>query len=177
VLAIPSLYREGNHVNYVNPITFDAGAVAPTLKQVKKFDDCYVFRNTAPPAEFVSSFIGGAYQSVLTKEGKTWHTGGEDVTVNIRSYAEAPVTCDVRFQAVAPKKPGTIRLSLNGRDSGQGDLPAWPSEFTIRNVTLRPGRNPLIIRADAPEAAVPQVPGATTVDVEVLVSDITVTPR
>jgi len=177
VLAIPSLYREGNHVNYVNPITFDAGAVAPTLKQVKKFDDCYVFRNTAQPARIVSSFISGAYQSVLTKEGKTWHTGGGNVKVNIRSYAEVPLTCDVRFQAVAPGKAGTIRVSLNGRDSGQGDLPAWPSEFIIRNVTLAPGSNLLSIQADAPLAPVPQVPGATTVDVRVLVSDITVTPR
>lgn len=177
VLAIPSLYREGNHVNYVDPITFDAGAVAPTLEQVRKFDDCYVFRNTARPARIVSSFISGAYQSVLTKEGKTWHTGGGNVTVNIRSYAEAPLTCDVRFQAVAPRKAGNIRVSLNGRDSGQGDLPSWPSEFIIRNVTIAPGSNLLNIQSDAPKAPVPQVPGATTVDVRVLVSDITVTPR
>ena len=175
VLAIPSLYEEGNHMNYVDPIKFDAGAVPSTLKEVKKFDDCFAYVNTAPPAEFVPSFIAGAYQSVLSRDGKTWHPGVGDVTVDVRSYASVPALCDIRFQAVAPQSRGTIRFSLNGQDSGTRDLQAWPSEFIIKGVTLRPGSNLLSVRADAPAAAVPQVPGATSINADVLLGDVSVT--
>ena len=175
VLAIPSLYREGNHMNYVYPIAFDAGAVPSTLKEVKRFDDCFAYEDTARPAEFVPSFIAGSYESILSTDGKTWHPGMGDVTVDIRSYASGPAVCDVRFQAIAPQSRGTIRFSLNGQDSGTRDLQAWPSEFIIKGVTLRPGSNLLTFRSASPPAAVPQVPGASSVDANVLLGDVTVT--
>jgi len=175
VLAIPSLYKEGNHMNYVNPIAFDARTVPSTLKEVKKFADCFAYEDTAPPAEFVPSFIAGAYQSVLSSDGKTWHPGTGHVTVDIRSYASGPAVCDVRFQAIAPQRHGNIRFSLDGQDSGTHELQIWPSEFIIKGVTLKPGSNFLTFRADSPAAAVPQVPGATSADANVLIGDVTVT--
>ncbi|MHB8895201.1 MAG: hypothetical protein ACYC99_08530 [Candidatus Geothermincolia bacterium] len=172
VMAMPSLYRNGGHVNYIEPAAFDPRAVAAGLKPVKRFSDCVVYEDTAEPARIISLFVMGAYQAVVYPDGKAWHPGAREMMVNVMSELPGPVVADVTFRAAATSQQGTIQFELNGAGSPRRALTVWPSEFTIRSVRLMPGSNLLAIHADSKLSPVTEIPGSTEVRAAVMVSDI-----
>lgn len=177
VMVIPSLYRAGNHVNYIEPAAFDPALVAAGLRKVKQFSDCLVYEVTAKPTKILPLFTAGAYQAVVYPDGKAWHPGSKEIVVNIRSEFAEPVTADVSFEAAAPSKDGTIQFEVNGVGSARRTLTVWPSEYTIKSVKLNPGSNFLSIHSDSKVSAVTEIPGATEVPAAVMVSDINVATR
>ena len=174
VLAIPGLYRQGNHVNYVEPAVFEPTRVARGLEPLKEFDDCVVYKVVASPAMVVPLFEAGAYQAVVYPDGKAWHPGAREMTIDVRSEYPGPVTADVAFQAAAAGGEGTIRLELNGTGSPGSPLKIWPTRYTLKAVTLRPGSNILSIHSDSKLSPVTEIPGSTEVEAAVMVSDIEV---
>ncbi len=174
VLAIPSLYRQGNHVNYIEPVVFEPSRVAPGLEPLKEFGDCVVYRVVAPPAMVLPLFEAGAYQPVVYPDGSVWHPGAREVVVDIRSEHPRPVTADVAFQAAAVAEEGTIWFELNGAGSGKNPLNIWPTRYAMKAVTLLPGSNRLTIHSESAFAPVTEIPGATEVQAAVMVSDVRV---
>jgi hypothetical protein len=177
VVVVPSLYRQGNHMNYVEPAAFDPILVPPTLKKVAQYEDAIIYEDTAPPAEFVTYYTSGTYQGIVYPDGQAWHPGAHEMLIDIKSELKQPVVCDLAFQAAATKTPGTIKFSLNGVSSDRSKLPIWPTDFKIRNVTLKPGNNLLSISSDAALSPVTEVPPITTVDAAVMVSDLQITKK
>jgi hypothetical protein len=177
VLAIPSLYREGYHLNYIEPSMFDPSKVPSTLRKVKQFADCTVYENLAGPAEIIPLFVSGAYQPTVTPDGAAWHPGAGEMVVNIKSDREETVVADVSFEAAATSKRGTIEFQLNGASGGPQALPVKSARYTIKSVAIRPGSNYLTISSSSAAVPVTEVPGATTVNVGIMVSDIQLTPQ
>jgi hypothetical protein len=176
VLAVPSMYREGNHVNYIEPAVFQAGNIPKTLKRVKRFADCYVYEDVAEPATVIPLFTAGAYQPVVYPDGHAWHPGSSDMLVNIRSERKKAYLADVSFKASATSKQGTLEFELNGSRSGTRVLPVWPVSFTVKSVSIDPGDNLLTIKSKSALSPVTEIPGATEVNVGIMVSDITISP-
>jgi hypothetical protein len=177
VVVIPSQYIPGNHMNYVEPATFNPVLVPPTLKKVAQFDDAIIYEDLAPPAEFMTYWESGAYQGIVYPDGRAWHPGAREMEIDIDADIKSPTTCDVAFEAAATKTPGTIRFSLNGVSSDRSELPTWPADFQIKDVVLKPGSNRLRITSDAALSAVTEVPPITTVQAAVMVSDLTITKK
>lgn len=177
VLVIPSLYRQGNHVNYIKPAVFEPSRVAPGLEPLKKFGDCVVYRVAAPPAMVLPLFEAGAYQPVVYPDGSVWHPGAREVVVDIRSEHPRPVTADIAFQAAAVAEEGAIRFELNGAGSRRSPLKIWPTGFAMKAVTLLPGSNRLTIHSESALAPVTEIPGSTEVQAAVMVSDVQVETR
>lgn len=174
VMAIPSLYRQGNHVNYIEPSTFDPADVARGLKRVKSFSDCVVYEVDAAPAKILPLFDVGAYQAVVYPDGKAWHPGAREMLVNVKSELGDAVVADVSFEAAATKEEGTISFEMNGVGSQARALSVWPSRYTLKAVRILPGSNLLAIHTDAKLSPVTEIPGATEVQAAVMVSDIDV---
>ena len=177
VLAIPSLYREGNHVNYIDPVAFDPDKVAPGLKKVKEFKDGIIYEDVAPRAEVTSLFTAGAEQPIVHADGTAWHPSEGTMSVNIRSKLKATAVANVEFEAYAAGREGRIAFGMEGTGTVASRLQVWPRRFTLESVSIRPGDNILTIKADAPLAQVTEVPGATTVGASVMVSDIEVVSK
>jgi hypothetical protein len=177
VVVIPSLYGQGNHMNYVEPAAFDPILVGASLRKVAQFEDAIIYEDTAPVAEFVTNYVSGAYQGIVYPDGQAWHPGTHEMVIDITSELKQQVVCDISFQAAATRTPGTIEFSLNGVSSDRSELPVWPADFKIRNVALNPGSNILSISADAALSPVTEVPPITTVDAAVMVSDLQITKR
>jgi hypothetical protein len=177
VVVIPSQYIPGNHMNYVEPSTFNPVLVPSTLRKVAEFDDAVIYEDLAAPAEFMTFWDSGAYQGIVYPDGRAWHPGAREMEINIDADIKRPVTCDVAFQAAATKTPGTIRFSLNGVSSDKSRLPTLPTDLKIKDVVLKPGSNRLRITTDAALTPVTEVPPITTVNAAVMVSDLTITKK
>lgn len=174
VLVIPSLYLEGRHVNYIEAIIFDRSAAIPGLEKVMEFKDGIIYRDVAEPAELVPLFTGDAGQPVVDSEGRVWHPYRETASVSITSVADGPVVADVSFSVKAVRGTGRFSSSLIGQ-SGTGRLSATPAECTLRSVTLEPGTSSVLrIEAEAGLGEVEEVPGATSTEARILISDIKV---
>jgi hypothetical protein len=175
VLVIPSLYAQGNHMNYVDPVSFNPAVIPPGLEKVREFDDGIIYENVASPADFLPLFISGTFQAIVHQDGSTWHPGLNEMVVNIKSFLPEPTVRDVTFSVASTKSDGTVEAEINGVSSPRQVLPVWPVEIALKRVTLRPGDNRMVIRCDSPLSPVPEVPRVTTVDAAIMVSDVKVT--
>jgi hypothetical protein len=176
VMVIPSLYRAGYHVNYIESSVFDPVKVPSSLRLVRRFADCYVYEDLARPAEITPLFTSGSFQPVVYPDGHAWHPGASNMVVNIVSTLKDTVTADVTFKTAATSKKGTVEYQLNGKGAGPDTLPVWPVTRTISSVAIKPGNNYMTIHSDSALSGVTEVPGATEVQVGIMVSDISVTP-
>gem|GEM_PF-1814158 len=177
VLVIPSLYTQGNHMNYVEPAQFNPLLVAQGLRKVAEFEDAIIYEDVAPPAEFVTYFDLGTYQGIVYPDGSAWHPGAHEMEIDIKADIKKPTICDVAFQAAATRTPGSIQFTLNGVSSGRLPLPIWPSDYRIRDVVLKPGSNILTISSDAALSPVTETPPITTIQAAVMVSDLQIAKK
>ncbi len=172
VLAIPSLYLEGNHVNYVDPVSFEDSRVPDGFRKVSEFEDCVIYEVVAEPARVYPLFMTGSSQAVVSADGKAWHPGMEEMVVDIRSELQTSVVADVTIEASATEKEGTIEFVAGGAATGRNILPVWRTEFKISSVKLNPGSNLMTIRSKSEPSPVPEIPGATEVQAGVLIGDL-----
>lgn len=177
VVVFPDLYLEGGHMNYTDRIAIDTDAFPPALEKVKEFPDCVIYENKAEPADFVPVYVGGTYQAIVEPDDSVFHPGTGDMTVDIRSELDSDVACDISFLAAATSSTGRLKVTLNGASSSV-TLTTVPTELVLSNVVLKPGSNYLRLETDAPAAPVVEVPGVTTVDASMAITDprVTITP-
>ncbi len=175
VLVLPGLYSQPvQHVNYVFPTRITESSVAPGLKEIRRFSDCYVYEITAPPADFVPIFGTGAYTPYNNPEGKFWHPCINRVVISIESKREQPATCDMKLRVMSARSTSTVAFELNGRTVSTVEAPVWPVDVLTRGVTLNPGKNTLLVKSDGKLAFLTGVPGYSDAAAAMILSDIQV---
>jgi hypothetical protein len=178
VMAIPSLYsKPAFHTNYVFPTVFDESRIATGLTLIRRFDDCLVYKVTAPPADFVTLFKRGSYSPYSDPEGRFWYPGTRTVTVEIDSKLEQPVTCDIKLKVRSARRPGNVTFSVNGKFQRSLEAPVWPVELTLQDITLAPGKNSMEINTDAEPDRLSDVPMHSNVVANMMLSNVQVVRR
>ncbi len=120
VLVIPNLYSKPViHTNYVFPITLNESRVAAGLTLIRRFDDCLIYKVTAPPADFVPVFEGGLIPSLRRPGGQVLVPGSKQC--NDRHSVKAPPTRGLRHQAEGNEREVAEQGHVHGQQAVEGE--------------------------------------------------------
>lgn len=174
VMVIPSLYEQGIHINYCEPVRFVPGDLPPGLKEVKSFTDCQVYEVTAAPATFIPLFASGTYQPFVDNEGRFRHPGKRKVVVKINSELVAPARCTIRFLAASPGGERFLDVSLNGRRLANAELAESSAQVEVKDAIIQPGSNVLVMATSGPKVEIDLPRMSKRVAVSVFIGNIEV---
>lgn len=159
VMIIPSNFLQGHHLNYPFPVEVDPDKLPEGLTRVARFNDCLVYRVTAPPASFIPLFGEGTSQAFIDPGGLLWHPTANRVVIDIQSFLPSEASCDLSMLGTSVRSEGRLTATLNGDKIMDEPIGQSPRLYAAEGVRIVPGRNFLVVESTSPLANLSEIPG------------------